>query len=218
MQPFFVSAPVNLTAWPAGMWLAYFSLKLIIAGEIMPNRLILLASLALGIGFMTGCAFKAPPDDIISPERAMAFGYIESDAKHPIDSVDFHEYGVTYIQPFKNPPRVLVFKDGYFMAENLKPGKYYIAGFFSGTKKYALINGSQSAFQLVINIKPGAVQYIGSYKLTVHKEHQILSRGEFDITETLRPGERMALRKFYNVTAGTGWQKKIVRRMQALRQ
>lgn len=174
-----------------------------------------LALLAISIGLVTACATKAPPNDIISPERAMVYGYVES--KFPIDSIDFHEYGVTYIVPFKRPPRVLVFKDGYFMAENIKPGKYYISGFYSGRKVYALVNSKQSAYQLVINVLPGSLQYVGSHRIVVHKR-RLLTRGDFEVEQIQRPGERDALKRFFHVTAGTGWQKKIARRMKELRQ
>lgn len=171
--------------------------------------------LVVCIGLLAACATKAPPDDIISPERAMIYGYVE--AEYTIDAIDFHEYGVTYVVPFKRPPRVLVFRDGYFMAENIKPGKYYISGFYSGRKKYTTVNSKQSAYQVVINVLPGSLQYVGSHRIVVHKR-RLLTRGEFEVEEIQRPGEREALKRFFHVTAGTGWQKKIARRMKELRQ
>jgi len=178
-------------------------------------RFIHLSVMILSIGLMTACATKAPPDDIISPERAMIFGHVE--AEYTIDAVDFHEYGVTYIQPFKRPPRVLVFRDGYYMAENIKPGKYYISAFYSERKKYTLVNSKQSAYQFVINVRPGSLQYVGAHRIDVFKR-ELLGKGEFEVVEVMRPGERQALQKMFLVTSGTGWQKKIARRMKELRQ
>lgn len=171
--------------------------------------------LALSIGVMTACATKAPPDDIISPERAMIHGYVEADIT--IDAIDFHEYGVTYIVPFKNPPRVLIYKDGYFMAENIKPGKYFVSAFYSGRKQYKLVNSPLTSYQMIVNVMPGSLQYVGSHRIVVNKRY-LLTRGEFEIVPLQRPGERQGLRRFFHITAGTGWQNKIARRMKELRQ
>ncbi|MDH5653034.1 MAG: hypothetical protein OEZ39_14350 [Gammaproteobacteria bacterium] len=181
----------------------------------MHNRAGILAVLAISLGLTTSCAVKAPPDDIVSPERAMIIGYVE--AEYPIDAIDFHEYGVTYVPPFTVPPRVLVYKDGFFMAENVKPGKYFISGFYSDRKLYTTVNSAQTAYQNIVIIKPGAVQYVGSHRIEVYKR-RLLTRGEFEVKQIQRPGERQALRHFYHVTEGTGWQKKIARRLQELRQ
>ncbi|MDH5408891.1 MAG: hypothetical protein OEZ33_04050 [Gammaproteobacteria bacterium] len=179
------------------------------------TRLLKHSLLSLSLVLVSACATKAPPDDIISPERAMIFGHVE--AEFPIDAVDFHEYGVTYIQPFKRPPRILVFRDGYFMGENIKPGKYYISAFYSGNKKYTLVNSKQSAYQVVINVRPGTLQFVGAHRIDVFKR-ELLGRGEFEVVEVMRPGERQALQRMFSVTTGTGWQKKIARRMKELRQ
>lgn len=164
---------------------------------------------------LVACAVSDPPHDILSAEKAMMYGYV--DAEYPIDAVDFREFGVVYIAPFRRPPRVLVYGNGYFMAENLKPGKYFIAGFQSGDKSYQVVNSPRSSYQNVINIRPGSLNYIGSHRIVVHKR-RLLGHGEFEVVRIRRPDERNLLRFFYELTDGTGWQKKIVRRMKQLRQ
>ncbi len=174
-----------------------------------------LTGLLVSVSVLLSCATAAPPDDILSAENAMAYGYVESE--YPIDTVDLHEFGVVYIAPFKRPPRVLVYKNGYFLAENLKPGKYYISAFYSKQKIYKLVNSAQSTYQNIINIKPGSLNFLGSLKIVVHKT-RLLSHGEFEVQRMRQPDERTMLKFFYDITAGTGWQKKIVRRMKELRQ
>ena len=166
-----------------------------------------LAAILLG-----ACAAPPPPHDILSPENALVFGYVES-KENPIDTVEFHKYGEVYIPPFKTPPRVLIFRNGNFMAENIKPGKYYIAAFHSKLNKFSLVGTKQAAYQIVVDVKPGSLTYLGS-----HRIYPRSGNAEPDIKPILNPGEREILRELYHVTAGTGWQAKISRRLQDLRQ
>ena len=176
------------------------------------KQYVLLAS----VGLLLSCATAAPPNDILSPENALVYGYVEG-SDYPIDSVELHEFGVVYVAPFKRPPRVLVYKNGYFMSENLKPGKYYIAAFSSNRKIYKLVNSVQSSYQNIINVAPGSLNFLGSLKIIVRKRH-LLTHGEFEVQRMRKPDERTMLKFFYDITAGTGWQKKIIRRMVELRQ
>lgn len=174
-----------------------------------------LSILLSAVCVLAACAISDPPNEILSPEMAMMYGYVEAD--YPIDAIDFHEFGVVYIVPFRRPPRVLVYQNGYFMAENLKPGKYYIAAFHSGEKVYKLVDSAQSSYQNIINIKPGSLNFIGSHRIVVQSRH-LLTHGEFDVVRIRRPDERTLLNYFYALTDGTAWQKKIARRMKELRQ
>lgn len=174
-----------------------------------------LSALVSTVSLLAACAVADPPHEILSPEMAMIYGYVE--AEYPIDAVDFHEFGVVYVPPFRRPPRVLVYGNGYFMAENIKPGKYYISAFYSGDKMYKVVDSARSSYQNVINIKPGSLNYIGSHRIVVYKR-RLLTHGDFDVVRIRRPDERSLLKYFYELTDGTGWQKKIVRRMKELRQ
>ncbi len=174
-----------------------------------------LPTLLFAVVLLAACAVAHPPNEILSPEMAMMYGYVEADS--PIDAVDFHEFGVVYIPPFRVPPRVLVYKNGYFMAENLKPGKYYIAAIHSGDMTYKLVDSVQSSYQNVINIRPGSLTFIGSHRIVVrgiNAQNQV----DFEVARTRRPDERTLLNYFYDLTEGTAWQKKIARRMKELRQ
>ena len=103
------------------------------------------------------------------------------------------------------------------MAENLKPGKYFISAYHAKHKSYKVVNSAQSTYQSVFNIKPGSLNFMGSNRIVVQKR-RLLTHGEFEVVPLRRPDERSMLRFFYEITDGTAWQKKIVRRMKELRQ
>ncbi|MFO7603073.1 MAG: hypothetical protein R6X06_04570 [Gammaproteobacteria bacterium] len=163
---------------------------------------------------LVACNGQAPPDDVHSRKFAMIYGSVLAD--EPITQVDFFEYGKTYIRPFSRTPRVLVYDDGTFMAENIRPGKYVIAAFHAGDKnQFNLVRSKQQAYQKVIHVRPGELKYVGSYRIHVTKS-RLLGKGKFEVEEVLRPGERQVLRNLQVVTDGTGWQKMIERRLKEL--
>lgn len=174
-----------------------------------------LSALLSAVVLLAACAVAVPPNDIFSPEKAMIYGYV--DAEFPIDSIYLQEFGVVYIAPFKSPPRVLIYKNGYFMAENLKPGRYFISAYNSKLKSYKVVDSPQTIYQNIFTVKPGSLHFVGAHRIVVQKR-RLLSHGEFDVVRLRRPDERSMLRYFYDITDGTGWQKKIVRRMKELRQ
>lgn len=175
------------------------------------KRILMLGLLIAGLA---ACTKTAPPDDVYSKKYGMIYGSVLAADK--ITAVDFFEYGKTYIRFFSKIPRVLVYENGTFMAENLKPGKYVIAGFRAGKKNhYNLVRSEQQAYQRVIEVKPGEIKFVGSYEIHVTKS-RLIGKGTFEIEEILRPGERQVLRSLQVVTAGTGWQKMIERRLKEL--
>lgn len=171
-------------------------------------------TLSLLLTGLVACSTLAPPDDVYSKNNAMIYGSVQAEDK--ITEVDFFEYGKTYIRPFSKVPRVLVYDNGTFMAENVRPGNYVIAGFRSGEKNhYNLVRSEQQAYQHVIHVKPGELKYVGSYQIHVTKS-RLVGKGTFEVEEVLRPGERQILRNLQVVTEGTGWQKMIERRLKEL--
>lgn len=170
--------------------------------------------LSVLVAAVAACSTPAPPDDVFSKNNAMIYGSVLADDK--ITGVDFYEYGKTYIRHFTKVPRVLVYENGTFMAENLKPGKYVIAAFHAGEKNlFNLVRSKQQAYQRIIHVKPGEIKYVGSYRIHITKS-RLLGKGNFEIEEILRPGERQILRNLQVVTEGTGWQKMIERRLKEL--
>ncbi len=172
------------------------------------------------VGFISvlllgACAAPAPPLDIKDPQWSMIFGHVMADEK--VIEVELREYGKFYMPPFVKPPRVLIFNNGNFMAENLKPGKYIISAFKTKKSKYVIVNSRRSAYQEVIHVRPREIKYVGSYRVTDIKRG-LLSKGEFDVRRIRKPSERRIIKHLFHVTEGTAWQAMIARRMQELRQ
>lgn len=161
------------------------------------------------------CAAPAPPLEMKAPNFSMIFGHVQAPDK--VTRIELREYGKFYIPPFVKPPRVLVFNNGNFMAENLKPGKYIISAFNTKKSEFTLVNSKQTAYQNVIHVEPGEAKFIGSYQVTEIKRG-LLKKGEFDIRVTRKPSERRVIKHLFNITRGTAWQAMLEHRMQELRQ
>lgn len=177
------------------------------------------SALFLIIFGMTGCtgtSLVAPPEDIKTTNSGMIYGYVEAD-NDVIEQVDIFEYGQVYVPPFRKPPRVLMFDNGVFMVENLKPGKYIIAGFRSEKNQYNMARSVRQMYQKVLNLEAGDILYAGSYHLQITQRGK-LDYGNFSVMQLQRPGDRDILKKLYEVTTSTGWQNKIELRLKTLRQ
>lgn len=176
----------------------------------------ILAALIAGLFGCTGTSLVAPPEDIRTTNSALIYGYVEAD-NDSIEQVDIFEYGQIYVPPFRKPPRVLVYDNGVFMVENLKPGKYILAGFRSEKNNYNMARSVRQTYQRVLQVTAGEIHYAGSFHLRV-TERGKLNYGDFVVTSIQRPGERDVLKQLYDVTQNTGWQNKIERRLKELYQ
>jgi len=184
------------------------------------RRVVYWLGLCISIQMLAGCGLLTrgdmPPSDMRAADSALVYGYVEAD-NDSVEKVDLVEFNKVYIPPFRSPPRVLVYDDGVFMAENIKPGRYVIAGFRSERNNYSLTRSKRQSYQHIYLIKPGDIHYLGSFNLHVTQRGKI-SFGQFKVTELQRPGEREVLMRLYEVTEGTAWQDKIARRLKELRQ
>ncbi len=169
----------------------------------------------LTVIILGACAAPAPPLEIKDASRSMIFGHVEAPEK--VTQVELREYGKFYIPPFVKPPRVLIYNNGNFMAENLKPGKYIISAFNTKKSDFVLVNSKRTAYQEIIHVEPGEAKFIGSYRITDIKRG-LLDKGEFDIRVVRKPSERRVIKHLFNVTRGTVWQAMLEHRMQELRQ
>jgi len=157
----------------------------------------------------------APPFEIKDADHSMIFGHVIAPEKVTI--VELRQYGKFYMPPFVKPPRVLVYNNGDFMAENLPPGKYIISAFKTKNSDFILVNSKQTAYQEIIHVEAGEAKFIGSYRITDIKRG-LLSKGEFDVRQTRKPSERHVIKHLFNVTQGTVWQAMLEHRLQELRQ
>lgn len=181
--------------------------------QISSIGIVVMLFLLLGLG---GCAAKPkPPFEIKSPEMGMIYGNVHIPG-HEVTEIELREYDKLYIPPFINPPRVMVFRNGNFVAENLKPGNYYISRFVSKKLFYTLVKDTRSAYQRIITVDPGTVKYIGSFEIT-DISPGIFTVGDFTIRSVRHPTEREVLKHMYEITQGTGWQDRIDSRIKSLR-
>jgi len=167
---------------------------------------------------LAGCTSALPPPlKMEDPKYSMIFGNVQSGVM--ITQVKLHEYGAVYLPPFHTPPKVHVYPNGDFIAENLEPGKYYLSGFQSSDlRDFSLASLKLKPFQRVIWIKPGTLHYVGSYKLSGPLVLDKKAKDdEFFIRKVRLPGERDILRRIYQITEGTAWQNRIDKRLKELR-
>ena len=165
---------------------------------------------------LSGCAVKPkPPFEIASPEMGMIYGNIHI-AGHEVTEVELREFGRLYIPPFVVPPRVMIFRNGNFIAENIPPGDYYISRFVSKKLIYPLVIDGTSAYQKIIHVEPGSSVYVGAYEIS-DITPGIFVKGKFNIRTVRHPTERKVLKHMFEITEGTGWQSRIVRRIKSLR-
>jgi len=163
-----------------------------------------------------GCATKPkPPFEIISPEKGMIYGNIYIPG-HEVTEIELREFGKFYLPPFIQPPRVMIFRNGNFIAENLEPGNYYISRFVSKKLFYTLVKDSRSAYQWTVTVEPGAVKYVGAFEIT-DVTPGVFVKGDFKIRLARHPTERKVLKHMFQITQGTGWQTRIERRIKSLR-
>jgi len=163
-----------------------------------------------------GCATKPrPPFEISSPEMAMIYGNIHIPG-HEVTEIELREFGKFYLPPFIKPPRVMVFRNGNFIAENLAPGSYYVSRFISKKLIFPLVKDSDSAYQKVFNLQPGELEYLGSFVVTNVKPG-LFTQGDFRIRSVRHPSERRVLKHMHDVTEGTGWQARVDLRIKSLR-
>ena len=101
--------------------------------------------------------------DARGPESALVFGHISVPRR--LSHVYLYELGKAYIGTL-NMPRATVYRNGNFVFTNLKPGKYYIAGFADRTNTFWLTYNDASLERALIDVAPGKLVFAGSYTVT----------------------------------------------------
>ena len=187
--------------------------------KISKNLFLKFGMFVIALGFilnLSGCAVKPkPPFEIVSPEMGMVYGNIHI-AGHEVTEVELREFGRLYIPPFVVPPRVMIFRNGDFIAENIPPGDYYISRFVSKKLIYPLVIDGTSSYQNIIRVEPGSAVYVGAYQVT-DIIPGIFVKGKFNLRLARHPSERKVLKHMFEITQGTAWQSRIGRRIKSLR-
>lgn len=161
---------------------------------------------------LVGCG-AAPVKPVADSSSAAAYGNITL-PDGVITNVMLYKVGEIYAPPFKSPPRSHTYTNGNFFFENLEPGKYFLVGFMSGQQafyfNYRGIDEQKFIDEVAIDIKPGAMAYLGSYEVTGIDRH-FIKTDTFDIKRSSKPDNKTILSQLKVAVAGTGWDQRIAR-------
>ena len=175
------------------------------------KHIILSISVIILITILTGCMGAAPIKHAAGPNASAAYGNISIPDKY-ITNVMLYKVGEVYAPPFKSPPKGHTYTNGNFFFENLEPGKYYLVGFMSGQEafyfNYTGMEKEEFLKEAAIEIKPGAVTYLGSYKVT-GIERNFIKSDTFDIEPSNTPTRSEILMHLKDAAQGTGWDRRF---------
>lgn len=106
--------------------------------------------------------------------------------------------------------KVQTTRDGRFVAANLKPGKYMLAGFVIGSERDFL---GKAALNYTVDVKPGGIHYLGTYGYVIVKAANMVRPGTFDLEPDQRRSSHAELLTWVEeATRGTKWHAAVNRR------
>lgn len=175
------------------------------------KRITTIISATIMVAILAGCMGAAPIKPEAGPNASVAYGNITLPDKF-ITNVILYKVGEVYAPPFKSPPKGHTYTNGNFFFENLEPGKYFLVGFMSGQEafyfNYSGLEDEEFLKKVAIEIKPGAVSYLGSYKVT-GIERNLIKTDTFDIKPSETPTRSNILTHLKEAAKGTGWDRRF---------
>ena len=115
------------------------------------------------------------------------------------------------------PPEGHTYNNCNFFFENLEPGKYFLMGFMSGQQafyfNYRGIDEQKFLKEAAIDIKPGTVNYLGSYAVT-GIDRNFFKSDTFDIKHSKTPSRTTILKHLMEAAKGTGWDARFEKAMR----
>lgn len=175
------------------------------------KRITAIVNIVIMTAILAGCMGVAPIKPATGPDASVAYGNITLPDKY-ITNVMLYKVGEVYAPPFKSPPKGHSYTNGNFFFENLEPGKYYLVGFMSGRNafyfNYQGLEDEKFLNEVAIEIKPGTVTYLGSYKVT-GIERNFIKTDTFDIKPSETPTRSNILMHLKEAAKGTGWDRRF---------
>lgn len=175
------------------------------------KQVIIAISLTLMVAFLSGCQSTAVKP-VAGPDSSVAYGNITMPDDKVITRVMLYKVGEVYAPPFKSPPQSHTYTNGNFFFENLTPGKYFLVSFMSGDAVFYFnfqgMSDEEFLREVAVDIKPGTVNYLGSYLVTGIDEN-LFKTDTFDIELSNKPNQTTILKHLKDVTKGTGWDKRF---------
>ena len=101
--------------------------------------------------------------------------------------------------------------DGRYVAENLSPGKYMLAGFVIGSDRNFL---GKSALNYTVDVKAGGIHYLGTHNYVPKKGSSIFSPGTFElVTDQSKKAHARLLTWLEEATRETRWHAGVKKRL-----
>lgn len=105
--------------------------------------------------------------------KGMIYGRVilPSEMKDSITRIQIFKLGAVYAPPFKKTPRVIFSPvDGYFLAENLDPGSYFINEVVAGFESFyfhppKIKEAKETVKQYAVEVRPNEVTYLGTFEI-----------------------------------------------------
>lgn len=171
--------------------------------------------LGLMVMLISGCSSHRALTEQIDPSKSsLVFGYIDMDSS---PATKLTAFSLKQVLPKTDEPYWnMRTYEGVFYLENMIPGSYQFyqfggpGGFFSSASFYWFNFPSQTDG---FRINKPALYYIGSFK---YKKAGSFFNEKFDIVPIESPGEREAIEKILQYSAGTGWEVLLRKRLQQL--
>jgi len=155
------------------------------------------------------------------PDTAMFVGRIGrygNDKQLILNYVAFQQWGKVYFQSGTLPKgeKNFVMDNNYFVVPNVKPGKYWFAGFHAAGD-FNRLPADKKDF---IDVKPGQVKFVGSFDYVDGSSNTLRTivgmPGTFSLKPAATPSEIEMLRWLLRVGNGSGWEPAVKQRMREL--
>ena len=172
----------------------------------------------LALSLVLSCASGPPKaihvDEMKDPGLGMIYGQVRLPEKDwLLNLVMIQRVGKVYAgMGLKGvSEKVQVTRDGRFVAPNLKPGKYMLAGFAIGQSRDFL---GKEALNYTIEVKPGGLHYLGTYDYVIGRAASMVRPGTFDLKPDPRKATHAELLTWVEeATRQTKWHGAVKRRL-----
>ncbi len=158
----------------------------------------------------SGPPLKIQVDEMEGSGLGMIYGQVRlPDPEWLLNTVMIQHIGEVYFGSMGE--NVQVTRDGRFVAPNLKPGKYMLAGFAIGQTRSML---GQEALKYTVEVKPGGIHFIGIYNYVEGKAANMVRPGTFDLQADRRKSSHVELLSWAEESSrGTKWNGSIKRKL-----
>lgn len=168
---------------------------------------------------LTGCGSSrfAQESWVLPKKKSDELGMIAGRIDHPVDKklnpkgrvvylsfVEFRQKEEKYLL-LPTSMEATILDNNYFVLPNIKPGKYFLAGFQTGK----ILNSLPEENSYVVDVKPGEIAFYGSIDYIITQRSGFFRSGEFSLRRAAKPTERDMLEWLYKHSAGSGWEASI---------